>query len=227
MEGWVHLHRKLLNNCIAGKAEYLALWITLLLMANHKDGYSFILNNKKIELKKGQLLTGRKKLAIQTGIHESNVFRILKYLENEHQIEQQKTSKYTIITILNWDRHNDVEQLKEQQMNNKRTTNEQQMNTYKNDKNIENIKNKDIIINDDRISSEKLFIENKEEILLRAKELNPSKNVEVALEDFVDYIRANKTKYKDFRLAFLNWVKNDRFGKYGGIVKPKHEIDMI
>ena len=53
-------------------------------------------------VKEGQLLTGRKQLSAETGISQSTIERILKMLENEHQIGQQKTTKHRIITILNW-----------------------------------------------------------------------------------------------------------------------------
>lgn len=127
MKGWITLHRKLLKNPICADAEYLSIWIHLLLMANHEDT-SFIWNGKKQTLKRGQLLTGRKALSKQTRISQSKTYRILNYLENEQQIEQQKTSKFTIITILNWDKYQKVNNT----LNNRRTTDEQQMNTYNN-----------------------------------------------------------------------------------------------
>lgn len=54
--GWICLHRKLLDNPICERADYLAVWVHLLLMANHKET-TFIWNNKKQTLKAGQLLT--------------------------------------------------------------------------------------------------------------------------------------------------------------------------
>ena len=119
-KGWVAIHRQLLENPMANKPDYMNLWIHLLLMANHKET-TFIWNGKKQILKPGQLLTGRKKLSKKTGISPSKTYRILKYLENEQQIEQQKTNKYTVITIVNWDRYQKSGQENEQQMNNKWT----------------------------------------------------------------------------------------------------------
>ena len=109
------------------------LWIHLLLMANHKEETSFIWNGKKQTLKKGQLLTGRKKLSKKTGITPSQVYKILKYLEKEQQIEQQTTTKFTIITIKNWGEY----QRKNNKSNNRVTTEEQQSNTFKNDNNVD------------------------------------------------------------------------------------------
>ena len=54
-------------------------------------------------------------------------------------------NKYSVITVRNWRFFQDStpkrEQQNGQQMNNKRTTNEQQMNTNKNVKNEKNVKN--------------------------------------------------------------------------------------
>lgn len=138
--GWIAIHRKLLDNPIANKSDYMNLWIHLLLMANHKET-TFIWNNQKQTLKPGQLLTGRKKLSRTTGIAEGQVYKILKYLETEQQIEQQTTTKFTVITIVNWSAYQKKEQQKEQQGNNRVTTKEQQSNTYNNDNNGNNVDN--------------------------------------------------------------------------------------
>jgi hypothetical protein len=145
-QGWVKIHRQLLDNPIISKPDYLSIWVVLLLLANHQE-HSFIWNNKKQICKRGQVLTGRKELARKTGVNESKIERILKYLKNEQQIEQQTTTKFRLITIKNYNQYQDFEQQNEQQVNNKRTTSEQQMNTNKNDNNIKNDnneKNKDI-----------------------------------------------------------------------------------
>ena len=139
--GYIKMHRKILDNCISRKPEYAWLWTVILLKANHKSRHE-IFNDRKIEVRAGQFITGRKSLSAETGISESKIYRILKYLENEHQIEQQKTNKYTIVTVLNWHRYQGSEQQNEQLVNNKRTTNEQPVNTNKNDKNVKNGKKK-------------------------------------------------------------------------------------
>lgn len=140
MQGWIKLHRKLLNNPIFTNSEALHLWIYLLLNANHQDN-EFYFNMTKVTVEKGQLITGRKKLAEATGINQSKINRILKMLKSEQLIEQQTNNRYSIITIVKWLKYQESEQLIEQQMNNKRTTDEQQMNTNKNDKKEKNEEN--------------------------------------------------------------------------------------
>lgn len=141
MEGWIKLHRKTLDNPIITKdSDYLAVWVYLLLNTTHKE-YDVLFKGKRTTLKKGQLLTGRKSISEKLKIDENKVQRILKTLENEHQIEQQSSNKNRLITIVSWDKYQQDEQQIKQQANNKRTTTEQQVNTNKNVKNIKNDKN--------------------------------------------------------------------------------------
>lgn len=134
--GWIKLHRKILENPISKKPNYSWLWVTLLLIANHKE-HKIMWDGEFIIIKEGQVLTGRKELSEKTGIPESSIERILKVLENEHQIEQQKTTKFRLITVINWKEY----QNKDSKTNNKRTTSEQQADTNKNDKKVKNDKN--------------------------------------------------------------------------------------
>lgn len=136
-KGWIAIHRKLLENPITSKPDYLSVWVHLLLMANHKET-SFIWNNQKQILKEGQLLTGLKVLSKKTGVAQGTVYRILNYLENEKQIEQQKTTKFTIITIVNWSKYQRNEKQNEKQIENRLKTDEKQIETYNNDNNVNN-----------------------------------------------------------------------------------------
>ncbi len=140
MNGWIKLHRKILDNPIIKKPAYYTLWSVLLLLAQHKE-QKIMWNKDILIIKEGQLITGRDKLKELTSIPETTIERILDYFEkNGHQIIQEKTTKFRLITIINW---------KEYQSNdNKRTTNGQQTDNkrthtrmYKKDKND---KNKDI-----------------------------------------------------------------------------------
>ena len=140
--GWIKLYRCLLEDAVCQKSAYFHLWVTLLLMAAHKQR-DFIFNNQIHTLRPGQLITGRKKLSKLTGIPETTIRRILKCFENGHMIQRKITSKYTIITIINWENYQSEsygEQHRGQQMDIKRPTSDQQADTYKNDKNEKNDK---------------------------------------------------------------------------------------
>jgi hypothetical protein len=135
--GWIKIHRKILKKGFWKKSNYVHLWLCLLLKVNHEPK-EFMWNGKTIIIKEGQLLTGRKQLSQETGISETTVERILDFLEKECQIGQQKTTKYRLITIINWKEY--------QNTDNKRTTSGQQADTNKNVKNVKNVINKEIIL---------------------------------------------------------------------------------
>jgi DNA-binding MarR family transcriptional regulator len=146
--GWIKLHRKMQDNPIIMKdADHLAVWMYLLLNATHAE-YPALFKGEKIMLKPGQLITGRKSIAAKLSISESKVTRTLKAFENEQQIEQQTSNKNRLISILNWDLYQSAEQQNELQVNNNRTTTEQQVNTNKNVKKNKNVKNERKIYSD-------------------------------------------------------------------------------
>lgn len=134
--GWIKLHRKLQLKGFYLQSQYVHLWVHLLLSANHTSK-EYMTNGTILNIKKGQLLTGRKQLSEGTGIPESTVDRILNLLENEHQIEQQKTTKYRLITIVNWDKY----QIVDSTLDNKRTAREQQADTNNKVKKEKKVKN--------------------------------------------------------------------------------------
>lgn len=139
--GWVKLHRKMLDNPIIMKdAEHLAVWMYLLLNATHAE-YPALFKGKKITLQPGQLITGRKSIASTLRVSESKVTRILSAFESEQQIEQLTSNKNRLISVVNWDKYQICDQQNEQQMNNNWTTTEQQVNTNKKNKNVKNEKN--------------------------------------------------------------------------------------
>lgn len=139
--GWIKLHRKMQDNPIIMKdAAHLAVWMYLLLNATHAE-YPALFKGKKIMLQPGQLITGRKAIGSALSVDESKVTRILNSFEIEHQIEQQTSNKNRLISIVNWDLYQSTEQQNELQVNNNRTTDEQQVNTNKNEKNNKNGEN--------------------------------------------------------------------------------------
>ena len=129
-EGWIRLHRKLLDNPIYSKLDYLGLWCFLLLLANHKYK-EIILDGKKTTIKRGQLLTSISKISDRFGISKSKTTFVLNYFKVERMIERSSTNKYTIITIENYCRYQDVERA----VGNKSETNRKQIGTNNNDNN--------------------------------------------------------------------------------------------
>ncbi len=121
-DGWICLHRRILDNPIICKdSDYFAVWCYLLLSVTHKN-INAIFKGKKITLFPGQLITGRKSIAEKLKIDEYKIQRILKCFENEQQIAQQTSTKNRLITIINWNKFQQVAQQNTQRLHNKCTT---------------------------------------------------------------------------------------------------------
>jgi len=144
MEGYIKLHRKLMEWCWYKKSEVVHFFITLLLMANHKES-----RWQNIIIQRGQLITGRKSLSEITGLSERSVRTCIKRLKSTNEIAVKTTNRYSIITICNYDKYNNArthndqhnDQQTDQQVTSKRPASDQQVTTNKNVKNVKNDKN--------------------------------------------------------------------------------------
>ena len=202
MEGWIKIKRSLSYKGWSKKPDYVALWVHLLLMANHADS-EYFWNGKTITLKAGQLITGRKNLASVSGISESKVERILKCFESEQQIEQLKTSTSRLISIRNWMKHQQSEQRSEQRVNNEWTTSEQRVDTKEEEKELKKKKKKKNSVGGFTPPTTQEVYDYFIEIEVNGNETNK----------FWDYYQSKgwmvgKTKMKDWKAACRNWKKN-------------------
>lgn len=251
MQGWISLHRKLMDKAFYSKdSEKVHLWIHLLLKANHK-GKEEEFNGKIIHCKAGQFTIGRKQLSEETGINESKIQRTLKYFEKiEHQIEQQTCSKNRLITIVGWSEYQKNEHQIEQQVNSERTASEQQVNSerthYNNDNNSnnENKKSKEDFFKslENPISEQenkkmlkavkyikdKFDYKNDNEVkafLSRLKREGKLKEFGKQTEDYFNYIKLSKTDSK-FVMKFKTWSSdwnNENWEKKVNSINPKKQ----
>ena len=138
MESYIKLYRKIRNTSVWCDSDKLKLWLYCLTEASYEDR-TILHENKKIDLKKGQFITGRNKLETDFNkgvknsakISGSTLVRWLELFEKCEMLHIEKTNKYSIVTVLNWDKY----QQNEQQMNNS-CTHIKKYKKYKKDKNI-------------------------------------------------------------------------------------------
>ncbi len=138
MNGWIKLHRKFLEWEWYDDTNSVRVFLHLLIKANHKDK-----NYRGTLIKRGQLVTGRKAISRATGLTEQNVRTALSKLEKLQILTITPTSKYSLITVLAWEVH----QQTNQQVTSSQPTTNQQVTTNNNINNINNINNKDNINN--------------------------------------------------------------------------------
>lgn len=113
MEGWIKLHRKMINWEWYNDINVKVVFLHLLLTANHED--------KKwqgIEIKRGQKITSLSHLAEETKLSVKQIRNVLNKLKSTGEITIKGTNKYTIITIV---KYNDY-QLKEEKEDKQKDT---------------------------------------------------------------------------------------------------------
>lgn len=126
MAGWIRLNRKLLENDLWESEPFTKAqaWVDMIFLTNFVDGFIYVRGNK-IEVKRGQLGWSELSLSKRWKWSRNKVRRFLKDLKNESQIEQQKNSVTSLITMLNYETYNPKEQQTIQQKDSRRYTNKE------------------------------------------------------------------------------------------------------
>lgn len=219
-QGWIKIHRTLMDKGWFMDSNAVHLWCYLLLKASHSK-VEYLWNGQIIDLQPGQFVTGRKKIANETGIQETKVERLLKLFENEQQIEQRKTNTSRLISILNYSKYQMNEQPFEQRVNNKRTTSEQRVNTKQELKELKEL-NKDIY--KDSLNPLMTFIfencpniqkmaqpmsETEANKLMDAFEFSDICEILVSMDNYKKLVSVYQSPFK----TCLNWLKRANYDK--------------
>jgi len=104
--GWISIHRKISSNPIWTAEPFTRgqAWVDLLILANHKPGYIYVRGNK-IDIKRGQVGWSIQNLAKRWRWSVGKTNRYLNDLKNETQIDMQKNSISSVITIIKYDEY--------------------------------------------------------------------------------------------------------------------------
>ena len=126
MNGWIKIHREIRDANFYSNPNALSLWIHLLVNAS-REKKELNHNNQIIQIMPGSFITTRRKLALETGIPESNIERTLNRWQIEQRVDQVSYGTFRLISIKNWNRYQDSEQ----EVNSKWTASEPQVTHYK------------------------------------------------------------------------------------------------
>lgn len=126
MQGWVKIHRDLLDNELWSDKPFTKgqAWVDLLLLANHKDKNVLIGSHTEM-VERGSFITSELKLMERWGWGRKKVKLFLNFLESQKMIERNANNKRTAITIVNYGFYQDCDLENEQQKNIKGTAKEQ------------------------------------------------------------------------------------------------------
>lgn len=151
MNGWIKLHRELINKPIwqCSTPEQKVILITLLMMANHEHNEWEWMGERYV-CQPGQFVTSLESITKASGIGISvrNVRTALDRFKKYEFLTSQSTNKNRLVTITNWDTYQGKEDEPDKQtvsqLTGNRQTTDRQLTTNKNDKNDKNIKNRGI-----------------------------------------------------------------------------------
>jgi len=181
-QGWIKLHRQILewewysdNNCFR-------LFLHLILKANHKEK-----RFKGIELRVGSIVTSRDLLARETGLSSQQIRTALTKLISTNEITSVTSSQGTIIQIVSYEKY----QVSTNEITNEQPTSNQQSTTNNN------------------VKKEKKFIVPTFNDVL---EYCMQNNLDVDGIKFINFYESKgwmvgKNKMKDWKAAIRTWVK--------------------
>jgi len=126
MEGYIKLHRKILDNGIFRKPNVSHLFNYCLLRANWSDK-TIVWNSQPLVVERGSFITGRKQIAQDTGLSEQNVRSALKTLEHFSMVQKstsKSTIKFSYLTVCNYHSYQHFDDEGNQQTNQQPTSNQ-------------------------------------------------------------------------------------------------------
>lgn len=184
MNGWIKLHRTLIEWEWISEPLTLAVFINLLIEASNRE-----CSWKGQKLLPGQLVFGRKAFSERTGISVQSVRTALEHLKSTNELTIKTTNKYSVISINNWDKYQETNQPTNQQS----TSNQPATNHIvrsKEDKNINTVPKIKIPKTEKTYTESKLSLE------------------EVANRLLKHFNEENKTNYRNIKVFVSNLEKS-------------------
>lgn len=202
--GWIKLHRKILDWEWFTSPSTLQLFIYLLLRANKEDK-----KWRGILIKRGQLVTSVATISEETKLSTQQVRTSLNRLKSTNEITSKTTNKFTLVTVCKYESYQLYEEVEQQtkqqalqQTNNKQITNKQQQ--HKNNKNIRNNNKESILTNvriDEKVTDAPVVA------------TTTTDDMELRKEKFYQSLVPYVTKYgKDMVRAFYDYWTEKTYG---------------
>jgi hypothetical protein len=218
MQGFISLHRKLMDNPIWTDSNYLKLWIYCLFEASHKE-HEILVGNQMVKLERGQFVKGRFALSedMNRGVkpkqklNDKTWWRYLENLEKWGMLTIKPTNKFSLITIDKYDFYQSVFNKTDQQMSNSCPTNDQQMSTNNNGNKGNKKDTRQKQVYDDTSLPYKLSVYFYERILENNPE-HKQPNLQTWSEDVRKMLEIDNRTEEQIRYL-MKWVQEDDFEK--------------
>jgi hypothetical protein len=119
--GFVKLHREVMDHAVFRNPWLWKLFTWCIMRAKY-------IPSSDLEVPRGSFTTGRIQAADELAASPSSIYRGLHQLEKLGCISLKANSKWTTVSVCNYETYQDSDFFSEQQMNSRRTADEQQMN---------------------------------------------------------------------------------------------------
>ena len=208
MEGYISLHRKIREHKMWKDKPFpkLQAWVDILLSTNWKEK-DFLVGNSTIKIERGQFLTSVDKLSNRWGWSRCKTRDFLNLLEADEMIVRKSTSKYTVITVVNYDLY----QSEKKEIDSKSTSNRHQI---------------DITNKDNKVNKKEYKEKHLEFVLLTKTEYKKltDEYTKEKIDDYIlrlnNYIFSSGKKYASHYLTILNWIRRDKEKNEPKIIIP-------
>ena len=97
MQGYIKLHRKILDNGVFADAELLKVFVWCILKANTTPN---VVYGRKVDV--GQFITGRITASEELYLKPSTIYKRLQKLKSQGYIDISSTTKNSLITVVNY-----------------------------------------------------------------------------------------------------------------------------
>ena len=202
-EGFISLHRKIMEWEWYQDNNARSLFIHMLLMANWKDK-----KWRGVLIKRGQFITSYESLARQIGLTAQQIRTAINKLKSTGEITHKHTNKYSVITINKYEEYQDINRQPNRRVTVKQQSSNKQVTTT-NKENKDNKENKR-----ENHLNYLLDIKNdtKELTDLTSKFKCTQSDVIKKAMDFHDYCVSKGKMYKNYKSALSNALSKD-FGR--------------
>lgn len=121
-QGYIKLHRTLIDDDIFQNEKLLKVFIWCLLKATHKER-EMLIGRQNVKLKEGQFIFGRNKASSELNMPASTLWDYMKLLEKRKTINIKSNNKFSIVTIEKWVIYQSKDNISDNKSNNKQTSN--------------------------------------------------------------------------------------------------------
>lgn len=207
-EGWIKLHRKIIESSVFDNPKLLKLWVWCLCKASHSER-EIVIGKQIVKINPGQFVFGRLAAADALKMNDRTVYDYIKTLEKLGMICINSNNKYSLVTVVNWELYQCSEYDNQQQSTIKSTMQSTMQSTI--ESTIKNDTNKNV-------KNDKECIKNVKNIFRPptvedVKAYCIERNNGIDAESFVSFYESKgwmigKNKMKDWKAAVRTWERS-------------------